>query len=49
MLQNVNSRGEVLTPSLEVTMLSDHVVLKQRCLTSKHEVVRFFINPNNCE
>ena len=43
MLQNVNSCGEVLTPSLEVTMLSDHVASKQQCLTSKHEVVRFLI------
>ena len=39
MLQNVNSCGEVLTPSLKVTMLSDFVALKQQCLTSKQEVV----------
>ena len=39
MLQNVNSCGEVLTPSLKMTMLSDLVALKQQCLTSKQDVV----------
>ena len=35
MLQNVNSWGKVLTPSLKVTMLRDIVALKQQSLTSK--------------
>ena len=39
MLQNVNSCGEALTPSVKVTMLSDLVEMKQQCLTSKQEVV----------
>ena len=39
MLQNVNSCGEGLTPSLKVTMLNNLVALKQQSLTSKQEVV----------
>ena len=39
MLQNVNCCGEVLTPSLKMTMLSDLVALKQQRLTSKQDVV----------
>ena len=35
MLQNVNSCGKVLTPSLKVTMLNNLVALKQKTLASK--------------
>ena len=39
MLQSVNYCGEVLTPSLKVTMLNNLVALKQQSLTSKQEVL----------
>ena len=35
MLQNVNSCGKVLTPSLKVTMLNNLVALRQQSLASK--------------
>ena len=49
MLQNVNSCGEVFTPSLKVTMLSDLVALKQQSLASEQEGGRmiFFYKLNN--